>query len=549
MSYFNETRGVSYSEEEICCRYLSIDLPRSLRSPNCTGKFGQELKTVGIDKFPYGITLSELIQCGALVPSLYVQLPREYFDSWENFPECPRQSDTEDKDFAGMYACEPNPHHATELHQLLHQLLHPYDGELDERFKAKFQAHLPESFPECTHPNRGKYIPAEAYLPYWQVYALADGFYKYRHAESFLSPKVGKAGCLELVQSAANRFINKYSEVFGRISWYKTLSAGISFSKLKYSYSAGNVFELAQQQSGATAELLHQDLKLLLELDEKWSSVLKKYGCAVLGQARSNLTKDIYLVYEQLRLLDIPAHEIFEEFIPDRLGSPCTPLHDVLNFEWLGIKESFITFGHYYCGQMQQWGYGCTEDVFDSLIQVPGFEAWVRAFHDLHESINSTDAKPINFKQSRIVDSLIVMSVRTEIVLREMFRSEVGSDSDKSIEKFLKAIKPKIEEEKQKIIEKLYCKDTSKKTKLYERPDDLFVEIEKISFEKWELKEVQLLRFMLKFITARNYFAHHAYKDGDLSIQTSDLSRQVIESLLATLLFFQKYKISSGESC
>jgi len=536
MSYFNETRSISYSEAEVCCRYLSIDLPRSLRSPNCTGKFGQELKTVGIDKFPYGITLSELIQCGALAPSLYVELPKEYFDSWKNFAECPRQSDTEDKDFAGMYACEPNPHHARELHQLLH----PYDGVLGEGFKAKFQAHVPESFPECTHPNRGKYIPAEAYLPYWQVYALADGFYKYRHAESFLSIHDGKAKCLDLIQSASNKFINKYVEVFDRLSWYKTLFVGVSFSEFKS--SCGDVIELAQQQSGATSELLHQDLKLLLELDAEWNYIIKKYGCAVLTKARSNLAKDIYLVYEQLRLIGAPAQGIFKDFTPDRFGSTYTPLHDVLKFEWLELKDSFITFGQYYCIQIQQCGYGCTEDVFDNLIQVPGFDAWIRAFHDLHGSINKSDETSLHFKQSRIVDSLIVMSVRTEIVLREMFREELGDQADvDSNRKLLTLLKIHMQEKSQKILETC-SNEVSEKTRLKDKPSEIFEKIDCIEPKNWSKNNIYFLRSILKFITARNYFAHHAYKDNELNIQTSSLSEKILESLLATLLFFEKNK-------
>lgn len=81
MSDFNESRRVNFDTDEVSCRYLSIDLPLSLRSPTYTGKFGAQLKKVGIKKFPFGITLSELIQCGALVPSLHIALPKEYFEN------------------------------------------------------------------------------------------------------------------------------------------------------------------------------------------------------------------------------------------------------------------------------------------------------------------------------------------------------------------------------------------------------------------------------------------------------------------------------------
>ncbi len=435
MSDFKESRRVNFDTDEVSCRYLSIDLPRSLHSPTCTGKFGTQLKKIGINKFPFGITLSDLIQCGALVPSLYVALPKEYFANWKNFPECPRQSDCADETMAEMYDCQPMPQRAANLHELLH----PYDGELQSSFREKFKADIPDSFPVCEHSSSGKYIPAEAYLPYWQIYALAGNFHKYRHAESFLSVEDGRAKCLQLINPTSVEFINKYSDTFVRVSWYKTIAAGANFSKSNFTY--GKLIQLTQEHSNVTVDLLKEDLRLILELDAEWHSILKKNGCTVLEKTRSALSKDIYLIYEQLRLLGTPAKCIFENFTPNGFGASHTPLHDVLQSEGYGFRKSFISLGSHYCSQVQKWDYDCTEEVFDSLIQVPGFDAWIRAFHDLHESINDPQKRPVSFRQNRIVDALIVMSVRTEIVLREMFRSLLNTASDESIVDFLKAIK------------------------------------------------------------------------------------------------------------
>lgn len=536
MSDFKESRRVNFDTDEVYCRYLSIDLPRSLRSPTCTGKFGDQLKKVGIHNFPFAITLSDLIRCGALVPSLYVALPKEYFENWKNFPEYPRQSDCADDTMAEMYTFQPIPQQAADLHELLH----PYDGELKSSFREKFQADIPESFPVCEHSSSGKYIPAEAYLPYWQVYALADNFHKYRYAESFSSADFGRSKCLQLIKSASMEFIKKYGDTFNRLSWHKTVAAGANFSKSNFTY--GQLINLTQEHSNVTVDLLKEDLRLLLELDAEWHSILKKNSCTVLEKVRSALSKDIYLIYEQLRLLGTPAKCIFEDFTPNGFDASYTPLHAVLQSEGYGFKKTFISFGSHYCGQVQEWGYDCTEEVFDSLIQVPGFDAWIRAFHDLHESINDPTKRPVSFRQNRIVDALIVMSVRTEIVLREMFRSLLNAASDESIVYFLKAIKPHMADKKQKIICKASSRDNPESTKLHQRPSSLFAEIEKISFGKWSKEDIFFLHTILKFITARNYFAHHAYKDDELNIQTSNLAKQILESLLTTLLFFQKNK-------
>ncbi len=542
MSNFDENRRVSFVTDEVSCRYLNIDLPLSLRSPSYTGKFGQQLKKIGIEKLPFGITLSDLILCGALVPSLYVVLPKEYFESWKNFPECPPQTDYDEVGQVGMYACQPMPQQATNLHDLLH----PYDdGELKSSFKEKFLSEIPESFSICDHPSGAKYIPAETYLPYWQVYTLAGNFHKYRHAESFLSAEVGRDACVELIKSATKSFILKYGDTFDRVSWYKTIVAGATFCNL--SVTSGQLLELAKNYTRVTIDLLEGDLQLLLELDANWNSNFKKYGCTVLENARASLSKDIYLIYDQLRLLGIPASRVFDNFTPDYSSPFYTPLHDVLQSEGYGFKKSFISLGSHYCVNFNKWGYNCTEEVFDSLIQISAFDSWIRAFHDLHESINAHNNPPVSFRQNRIVDALIVMSVRTEIVLREMFRAELSEKSDAPIESFLKAIKKNLVDEKQRVIDAVYSGDNSKFTKLHDRPSDIFIRIDSIDFSKWSKEDKLFFRAIMKFITARNYFAHHAYKDNELNIQTSTLSNQILESLLATLLFFQKNK-KAGET-
>lgn len=156
-----------------------------------------------------------------------------------------------------MYACQPMPQRATDLHELLH----PYDGEVKSSFREKFQANIPESFPVCEHSSGGKYIPAEAYLPYWQVYALAGNLHKYRYAESFLSPEVGKPECLQLIKSAAISFSEKYGNTFDRISWYKTIVASANFCPLNV--TKGQLLELTQNHTSITIDLLKEDLRLL----------------------------------------------------------------------------------------------------------------------------------------------------------------------------------------------------------------------------------------------------------------------------------------------
>ncbi len=535
MYEINEGCRVSHNSKDFYCRYMNIDLPLFPRSATYTGKFGQELIKLGMDSFPFRIHPVDLVLHGVLKPSLYVGLPQSYFDTWKNFPVRPRESEIDDS-MAGMYDCHISPIFAKSIVDLLH----PYDGELKRPFREKFQSEIPEKFTECTHPNRGKYISAEAYIAYWQAYAIADGFYKYRHAEFFLSSHDGKRQCIEMAKSKAKSFIEKYGDAFDRLSWYRTIVTGVNFSAL--SCSCGDVFAFAQRYSKVNNDSLRKDLRLLLELDAKWKFQVKKHGCVVLKNARNSLSKDIYLVYEQLRLLDVPANAIFEEFSPAYFGAVFTPLSEVLQFEEYVLKQSFLSLGKFYCAEIKAREYECSDQVFDALMQVPGFDTWMRAFHDLHESLNEPKEQPVSFKQNRIVDALIIMSVRTEIVLRELFRPVLDSESDLSIIDFLKAAKAHLTDKKLKIVDEVCSAKNAKKTKLHNTPPDIFIGIDDMAFSKWSKQDVCLFRAIMKFIAARNYFAHHAYKDDEINIQASALSKQILESLFATLLFFQKHK-------
>ena len=416
------------------------------------------------------------------------------------------------------------------------EFIHPYDGELKQTFVQKYRVEVPENFLEHLHSNCSKYIAAEAYLPYWHKYTLADSFYLYRYAAIMLTAQDGKERVLEIIGHSTKRFCDKYATAFDRISWYKTIFTGLQFNES--SHTLGDAFSLAQDYSEVTGDVLKKDLNLLLELDAEWANQIKQHGCLVLNNARKNLSKDIYLIYEQLRLLGVPAKSIFEDFQSSDDHAATTPLHEVLDAEYYIFRQSFVSYGNFYCTEIEKWGYECSDSVFDTLIQIPGFDAWMRAFHDLHHTLNDQNSQPATFKQDRIVDALIVMSVRTEVVMREMFRPILQEQSDETIVNFLKKVAIQLPEKEEKVLET--CCNEIKKTKLNEKPQDIFVEIDSLNPNSWSEENVHFLHAILKFITARNYFAHHAYKDDELNHGTSRLASDVLQSLLATLLFFQQ---------
>lgn len=535
MSDFKEISKIRFNTADCYCRYLNIDLTLYPYSTKYTGRFGKYLKKLGIDNFPFNIHLPDLIINGALKPSLYVELPRSFFDAWDNFPTNPQIRTNEYFSIVGNYSLEILARPATHLDDFLH----PYNAKLKETFFKKFKTEVPKNLTQIEHSNGNKYIAAEAYLPYWQAYALASHFYQYRFAESLLSPEEGKTLCIDLIKRNVKVFINKYGEIFNRISWYKTI-VNTAIHK-NTDHTEHNLFILAQKNSQVTTVTLTQDLKHLLELDAAWSSQIKKHGCTVLQNTQSHLRGDIYLVYKQLRLLDKSANSLFAEFASNSRVARFTPLHQALGVEKYNLKTAFVSYGQFYCSEINDWGYNCTDQVFESLYLIAGFDAWLRAFHDLHLSINTQNKIPINFTQDRIVDALIIMSVRTEIVLREIFRSVIQNKSDESITAFLKEVQNYLNDFTANILE-TSRNEIKNTTKLNTQPVDLFEKTNKLKPKNFGKEKNYFLHSILKFITARNYFAHHSYKDDEINFKTSAIAAEILKSLISTLLFFHKNK-------
>ncbi|MGO3453903.1 MAG: hypothetical protein ACTIMT_05360 [Marinomonadaceae bacterium] len=58
MSTLDNSVSIRWRKDELYSRYLSIDLPLSQRSPSYKGKFGAYLEEIGIEQFPFNISLS-----------------------------------------------------------------------------------------------------------------------------------------------------------------------------------------------------------------------------------------------------------------------------------------------------------------------------------------------------------------------------------------------------------------------------------------------------------------------------------------------------------
>lgn len=540
MSPFQEKRQITFRESGMYCRYLSLNLPQY--PPNRTmlsGRFGQWLKRMGIEKFPFDIQLSDLLYAKVLQPSLCVKLPELFFEQWQNWPERPAIRQVRNQSAADWYDVQICAHVINQLEDCIH----PYDGSLKESFAQEYRDIVPSSPEAILHPNGREFIAAEAYIPYWQTYAIAADYFRYRHSDFLLEPDYGKARCIDYMRKAIELFVQEFGALFERLSWYKTIVTIVHWSKVHA--NQGEIFNFVQQYSTVSESQLKDDLHLLLGLDYQWSTNIKQYGCVVLQKARQHLSQDVYHVYEQLRLLGGDKKLLFDEFHPMGCFGGESALHHVLENEYYTFQDSFLFFTPKYCSQIiLSQGYSCGSSEFESLYRVGGFDSWARAFHDLHTRTNS-QPNHATFKQPRIVDALIVLTIRTEIVLREMFRPALKLDSDLTIEKLFGKLRVHVSDSKRRIIE-CFIQHNKSKTKLFGKPADFFASVNSIKCEEWSKVDQQFLKSILKFVIARNYFAHHAYKDPQLNHQASAISKEILMSLLETLLFFNKYGSFSG---
>lgn len=519
------------------CRYLDIKLPLYPSRSLSSGRFGQLLKDFGII-FPFKITIFDLVFSEILKPSLYVELPKSYFDSWDNFPLL-------DAKFTGSHdsdAWRYDMYIIPSRSNALHDYLHPYDWKLKETFVKKFQSDLVEKPIEHQHINGSKFIAGEAYLPFWILYALANSYYKYRHAASIISGNDAKERVLSIIKQDVSRFLDKYSQIFERNSWFKTILANDNFCENEFDYR--KLFDFSRNYSNVDQSLLKEDLKNLMCLYTEWSDQIKKHGCSVLSNACRHLTLDIYYIFEQLRLLGCSEDDLFYEFSYPSRSINIMPLHEILNYEKILFRQIFISFGKHYCSDTKALEQEFTDSVYARLYDIKGFDAWIRAFNDIHKNLNNRRKSKATFDQFRIIDSLIVITIRTEIVIREMFRPIMGdAESNATMKVLLKNIYERIDDFGQCILSQVRNRETYKITELHDMPAQIFKQIEEIKkYNLWKNEQFYYFKAFLKFITARNYFAHHAYKDSEINEPLSSLAAEIIKACIVTLLFINTHK-------
>jgi hypothetical protein len=189
------------------------------------------------------------------------------------------------------------------------------------------------------------------------------------------------------------------------------------------------------------------------------------------------------------------------------------------------------------------------QSVYTRLSDHEGFWPWSRAFTDLHESLNPLKpTQPIIFKQPRLLDHLLVITIRTEILIRSLFRKAFAAEDDRDFRLVFEQLSQEfpVDSEARRIFGSVADQANWKRTELSGKPSDIFGEIDHLPLKKnWSRLIHHIFTSILRLVTARNYFAHHSFEDERLN-QTGDLVGKVLKSCVESVVYIES--VTHGRS-
>ncbi len=533
-------RSVTYSSADMYCRYLDASLSHGYCSGVCGGRFGSYLKDrFAIEKLPYDIKISKLITAVALSPDLFVRLPHSFFKKWTNFPECPSfwlGNKNEVEEVASNY----NIYYFPSSELIFNDLLHPYDFEpLKHDFVERFEAAIPRRLKVIKLAEYRSFLPFEAYFAYWRGYVLADALTGYLDINRFLSEKQGTATIIKRISSVNDDWNQKYGHIFQRLSLYRTAMSVVKSRHFKCKLTYKQISDFLLGMAKTNGETLESDLEQLLILYERWQCQIEKQGRVHLTKALELLKLDIYFLFQWLCIsTDLGEDHYFKKWSYECWRTAeWAPLKEILAYEAFELRENFTRSLRFYCEEIKAFGYADSLDMtYGRLCEINSFAPWIRSFSDMHKSINNKSI--IDFKQPRILDCMIVMTTRTEIIIRDMYLKYLSKeDTPDNLLHVLKELAMAIKDKKRAKVLEALGNDWAK-TKLNSKPEDMFATINSIENKKgWNDEMMCLYKQILKFVTSRNYFAHHSYKDEAINTSQSNVTADVLKACIQSLIF------------
>ena len=535
-------RNITYSSKDYHCRYLDLDINCQHRKRPCGGKFGNFLEqSLGIMELPYDINLVHLVLEGVLTSDLFIEIPEDFFLKWKNYPETKATFETPLNDelkYAGFYNIDILAGNETKLIDFSH----PYDFSHKKKFAIKFSTQIPAELKLVEHSNGRVFYPNEAYFSYWRSFILLESLEECKFIDRYLSEEKGISKFKQTVKKNNDRWNSKYSSAFERISHYKTFKTIFSLSDANIDCTYGEISNHLLNFTKSTTSDLESDLEKLLCLYKSWKRIYKNNGIRNFVHALHLLKRDIYFLFEWLCCAGFKERDLLKKWTyKNQQASSWSQLKDVLDFEEISFADTFERYVPFYSESITNWlSQTDISECYNRLKTFDSFSPWIRAFCDLHATINRKEN--INLIEPRVLDKLLVMTIRTEILIRAFYSQITGEQDPDLLRKLFGELANAIDNKKgQIILETISGSDSWKLTELRERPEDIFCKIMKSSVgKKWTKEQKYFFQSILNFVASRNYFAHHYYKDNELSERTNKLGAGVLTACLHTVLYIDR---------
>lgn len=512
-------RYVNYNGLDRDCRYLNVGLYRVEETfstgPSatiCHGTFGHFLKDrLGIQRMPCGLQMADLIVNGALIPDFFVELPPDYFLSWRHFPLMDDSETPHELRWADYHSVSVDDHGTWSLESALH----PYDGELKCDFVDRFSVKVPQNLEKYEHPNGFSFRPFEAYFRYWKAYIFVEALDGYEDICLFLSSKIGRESVISNFREKSKRWEVEYEGIFERLSFFRSAKTILTLWQGEGCTTSGKeLSEFILEVSNGTTELLEQDLEKLLILFGHWS-MKEQAGRRYYQHALEQLRYDVFLLLEWLCPLTGKREEMYFE----KWGRPnqgYVALNEVISYEEFELQRNFCERATDYSRPLFEAGIlADANSLYTRLAKYDSFWPWIRAFSDVHHKLVPTNAmKPLVFRQPRILDRLLVLAIRTEILIRAFFKIAVNPEDPRSLREVVGRFSRKLSPNSMahSILSEVHKKSNWNHSELSEKPNENFAGVAALAGnDNWSEIQLHIFQSILRFKTARNYFAHHSF--------------------------------------
>ena len=180
-------------------------------------------------------------------------------------------------------------------------------------------------------------------------------------------------------------------------------------------------------------------MDILLAFHWQWNNDFKRNKKFMYKKSLEVLEQDIWFLYEWLCSLHSGDGEtiFIEKWSQDhtRCELGWTDIKKIVRYEEFFIEKKFITSVPTYQNILPKKTADLYE-IFKQLSHYDSFWPWARSFHDMHKSLNTTGL--VVYQQPRIIDYLIILTIRTEIVIRTIFADWCTEETPSDLKNLIK---------------------------------------------------------------------------------------------------------------